>query len=151
MNPRVRNRLLEVLGIGWLVGSVLGLLTASACGSARHPAVVVDATIAQLVFAVDDAELKVCQTGVLSVTQCTALNPKIKQALIDVKALTETIQKTPKTVAVPVNLPNLLSALTEVQAILVPSGQVPEVAALSQQVSAALAKVIALLRQFAGA
>jgi hypothetical protein len=122
----------------------------SACAHARHTAVLVDATFAQAVFALDDARADACQKGVLTPAQCDASKPKMKQALIDVKALTESIQATPKNVAVPKNLPDLLTALTDVQAILGPSSQVPQAAGVSAKASAAIAQAIALLKQFTG-
>jgi hypothetical protein len=134
----------------WFVILVALSLGLSACAHARHTAVVLDAAFAQTVFALDDAELAACQKGVLTPVQCDAANVKIKQALVDVKALTESIQATPKNVAVPTNLPSLLTALTDLQAILGPSSQVPEVAAVSAKASAAIAQAIALLKQFAG-
>jgi hypothetical protein len=120
------------------------------CAHARHTAVLLDAAFAQSVFALDDARTTACQTGVLSVTQCDASKPKMKQALQDVNALTESIQRTPKDVAVPKDLPSLLSALTDIQNILGPSAQVPGVASVSAKASAAIAQAIALLKQFAG-
>ena len=134
----------------WLAILVALSLGLSACAHARHTAVLIDATVAQAVFALDDAELKACQTGVLSQAQCDAVNPKIKQALLDVKALTESLQATPTDVAVPKNLPSLLAALTDIQAILGPTSQVPELKDVSAKANAAIAQAIAFLTTLAG-
>ncbi len=73
------------------------------CASARHIAVVADATFAQAVFAVDDAEYTACQTHTppFTVAVCDAANPKIKQALVDVKAVTQALILAPKSGTLP--------------------------------------------------
>lgn len=130
---------------------VLFALTLSACaGSARHIAVVADQTIAQSVFAIDDAEFEACKAKVLSEAKCAQLNPIIKQALLDVKALTAAIQQTPKDAPLPKSLPALLTSLNQINDVVAALGDGPQFAGLSAKVRAANQKVIALLTQFAG-
>lgn len=88
------------------------------CGAARHVAVQVDATFAQSVFALDDAARMACESKVLTQAQCDAANPKIVQALADVKAVSAGLLASPKAVSVPKNLPDLLQNLTDAQRIL---------------------------------
>lgn len=120
-----------------------------ACTGARHISVVADATFAQVVFAIDDAEFAACQThAVITVAQCEAANPKIKQALIDVRAATKAIQDTPKSAQPPNTLVGLLADLTAIQAIFGDLSPGPLKASLTKQVTQALQQAITLLQAF---
>lgn len=125
-----------------------------ACAHARHVAVVADATFARAVFAVDDAETKACQSGALSPATCALANPRIVAALQDVKALTLALQATPKNVAVPKNLPDLLADLTATQNIIGPIAGAPNAPAAAQSVGASLTAAInatiQIVRSFTG-
>ncbi len=141
---RTRRRL-ATLGAILLGGTLL-----AGCAKARHVAVLADATFAQSVFAVDDAEFEACKTHIapFTVDVCAATDPKIKAALLDVKAVTAALQATPNAVTVPTNLPSLLKNLTDVQAILSPleaSGTKQDIAA---KIAAALTKAIAVINAF---
>lgn len=129
------------------------ILVSISCGSTRHVAVVADATFAQAVFAVDDAEYKACQTHTppFTVAVCEAANPKIKQALLDVKAVTQALIISPKSGSLPKDFPSLMQNLTDVQAMispLAPSIVKNDVAAKIQQ---ALGQAVSILGAFAGA
>lgn len=130
------------------------VLVASGCAHARHVAVIADVSFAQAVFAVDDAETSACASKALAADICAAANPKIIAALQDVRAVTLALQKTPKNVAVPKNLPDLLSDLTGVQAIIAPlsnvQGAPPAVQNVGQKIAAALTQTIAVVRTFTG-
>lgn len=126
-------------------------LTAGACAKARHVAVVADATVAQAVFALDDAELAACQAHVLTEAQCAALNPLVKQALVDVRSVTAAIKASPATGKVPVDLPSLLKGLTDIQAIVGPLSAVGgPVGVLATKTKVALDQAIAVLTPLAG-
>lgn len=134
-----------------VIGAALAL-TFGGCAHARHVAVVADASFATAIFALDDAELQACQQHVLTQAQCDAANPKIKQALIDVRAVSLALQATPKNVAVPKSLPDLLTDLTQVQAILAPSAALGGQAALAaSKAQTALDQAIAIVRLVAQA
>jgi len=123
-----------------------------ACGGARHIAVVADATFAQAVFAVDDAEYKACQTHVppFTVEVCTAADPKIKQALLDVKAVTQALIVSPKSGTLPKDFPSLIKNLTEVQAMISPLSPSVVKADVAAKIQQALAQAVAILSAFAG-
>lgn len=133
----------------WLLPVLLLVLPIAGCAHARHLAVVADASFAQAVFALDDAELQACSQQVLTQAQCDAAGPKIRQALVDVKAVTQAIQATPKNVAVPKALPDLLADLTQVQAVLGPAGQIPQAVPVLGKVQSAIDQAIAILRLYA--
>lgn len=124
------------------------------CAHARHVAVVADVAFAQAVFAVDDAETAACQSHVMSEAACTAANPSIIKALQDVKAVTLALQATPKNVAVPKNLPDLLTDLTTAQAIVAPLANAPsapaQVQTLGAKIQAAILQTIAVVKTFTG-
>lgn len=135
----------------WLA-SLLALVFTLGCGAkAHHVAVLADATFVQAVFAVDDAEFAACKSGVLTPAVCAAANPKIKQALLDVKGVTAAIQLSPNLTTLPKDLPSLIKSLTEVQSLLAPLTPNPLKDDLSTKISAALAKAVAVLSLFVGA
>jgi hypothetical protein len=134
----------------WIV--LLALVPLLGCaGKARHTAVIVDQTVAQVVFALDDAEYQAChQTQTLPVDTCAKLDPVIKQALLDVKALTAALQLAPKDGPLPKSLPALLKSLNDVGAVIDALGGGPQFAGLAAKARAADAAVVNLLTQFAG-
>lgn len=143
----VRRSLVAVVLASLLVG--FGL---SACAKARHVAVVADATFAQSVFALDDAELSACQTHVLTDTQCASLNPLLREALVDVKVVTAAIQASPSSGVVPSTLPGLLKSLEDIQAIVGPlSSAGGTLGVLASTTSTAMNQAIAVLSAIAGA
>lgn len=123
------------------------------CAKARHVAVLADATFAQAVFAVDDAEFKACETHVapFTVEVCAAANPKIKQALQDVKAVTLAIQASPSNGSVPKDLPSLLASLTDIQAILSPLSPSLIKDEIASKIQYAIRLAVAVLNSFVGA
>lgn len=130
---------------------LIPLLFVLGCGAkAHHVAVVADATFAQAVFAVDDAEFTACQTHVapFTVEFCATANPKIKQALLDVKAVTAALQLAP-TGGLPKDFPSLIKNLTDVQAMLVPLSPNPIKDDISSKIQKALAQAVAVLTAFA--
>lgn len=94
-----------------LLAAILGL--SFGCASARQAAIVADQTFATAVFAVDDAEFAAWQNGVVTADQHAKLNPKIKQALEDVKAVSQAIKSSPSNL--PKSLPALLADLNAIQ------------------------------------
>jgi hypothetical protein len=124
-----------------------GSLGWSACASARHIAVAADVTIAQTVFAIDDAERAACQQHVLTTEQCAKFDPVILKSLEDVKAVTASLQATPKLVAVPTTLPDLIADLATLQHMAAP---LASTGGLGMKINAALAKAAAILNSFAG-
>lgn len=126
-----------------LAGSSFG------CTTARHVAVVADATFAHAVFDVDDVEFQGCQTGALEPAFCAAANPKIKQALVDVKAVTAALQATPN--ALPKNIPSLIGNLTDVQAMLASLPQSASKSDLVLKIQEAMRFAVAVLTALAGA
>lgn len=132
---------------------VLGL-GMSACAHTRHAAVVAEITFSKVVFAIDDTETKACQAHEMSDAACAAANPKIAAALLDARAVNIALQHTPKNVAVPKNLPDLLTDLTAIQGIVTPLAAAPSVPGsvktLEQQIQDALTQTIALVRTFTG-
>lgn len=123
------------------------------CAKARHIAVVADVTFAQAVFAVDDAEFKACETHIapFTVEVCADLNPKIKQALLDVKAVTAAIQASPANGQLPKDMPSLIENLSDVQAILSPLAPSIVKADIANRIQFALRLSVAMLNSFAGA
>lgn len=118
------------------------------CGAARHIAVQADASFAQSVFAIDDAATTACQTKVLTPAQCAAANPKIKQALTDVVAVSQAIKAAPKDLTLPKQLPDLLTDLTAIQGIVAPTATVtPD---LTHKVEYAINQAILVVAKFAG-
>jgi hypothetical protein len=139
-------------GFIWLYILALAstVLYVAACGSTRHVATIADASIAQSVFAVDDAEFAACQQHVLSTAQCDALNGPIKDALRNVKALTAAIQVMPKDGAVPKSLPAVLADLNTVQTVINQLGAGPTFKPVTDKLTEAQTKLVALLNQIAG-
>lgn len=145
----MKRRIILTLALTALLAAT-GLFNACA-GKARHIAVVADQTVAQLVFALDDAEYQAChQQHVLSADQCAKLDPVIKQALLDVKALTAALQSTPASGPLPKTLPALLKSLNDVGAVIDALGGGPQFADLATKARKADAAVVNLLTQFAG-
>ena len=132
----------------FLFGLMLSLVVGG-CAHARHIAVVADASFAQSVFALDDAELQACQQSILTPAQCAMANPKIKQALLDVVAVTKAIQATPNSVAMPAKLPDLLKDLTDAQAILAAASGLPQAAVVVGKAQNAVDQAIAVLKLYA--
>lgn len=126
---------------------VLLCVLASACTSVRQVAIVADQSFATAVFALDDAEYQACQSKVLSEAQCTALDGPIKQALVDVKAVSQAIKASPKD-GVPVSLPALLRDLGDVQAVI--AAMAPVLPDISAKAYAANSKAIELLNKLIG-
>lgn len=118
-----------------------------ACASVRQVAIVADQSFAAAVFALDDAEHAACDAHVLSEAQCTAMNAPIKQALVDVQAITLAIKASP-TSGVPSSLPALLKDLNDVQAVI--AAMQPVLPDISIKASDANVKAIALLTQLMG-
>lgn len=145
------------LGAAFFVARLLIVVTlflalgVAGCAKARHVAVLGDVAFSQAVFALDDAELAACQNHTLRPQQCDELNPKIRQALIDVKAVTAAIQASPKSGVVPTSLPDLLKDLTDAQAVIAPLAAAGgPLADLGQKSTNAINQAIALLRAIAG-
>lgn len=136
-----------------IAGLVLSLVLSS-CAHARHIAVVADATFATAVFSIDDTETQACAAQILTPAACAAAGPKILAALQDVKAVTLALQATPNNVAVPKNLPDLLTDLTSVQAILGPVVSAPNapssLTTLAAQIQSAITQTIAVVKLFSG-
>jgi hypothetical protein len=131
--------------------AIAGALVAGCGGKVRHVAVVADASIAQVVFALDDAEYAAChQNHVLSADQCAKLDPVIKKALLDVKALTVALQTAPKDGPLPATLPALLKDLNDIGAVIDSLGTGPTFTSLASKARQANASVLGLLTQFAG-
>lgn len=131
-----------------LLGILIGM--AAACTGVRHVAVVADESFAATVFAVDDAAFKACADKTLTQAQCDAINPKVKAALSDVKGVTQALIDTPKDAQVPKTLPDLLSNLTKVQALLADVTPSPVKQDLSDKVTKALDKAIEVVSAFTG-
>lgn len=133
----------------WLSIVLVGL---SGCATARHLATVADATFAQAVFAVDDAEYKACQTHAapFTVEVCAKADPLVKQALVDVKAVTAAIKASPKNAPVPTSLPSLLADLTAIRDVIAPLSSTVVKENLVTKVEDALTQTIRVLSVFAG-
>jgi hypothetical protein len=129
---------------------LLAFMLGAGCAKARHLAVQVDYTVASAVAAVDDAEFAACAAKAISQAQCDALNPKIKAALLDVKAVTAAIQATPKSGTVPKTLPDLIQTLRSVQAIALALPASDATSGVTSKVNIALDAAIALLSKIAG-
>lgn len=139
---RLKNRIAPAL-------VALALATAfcvTSCGAARHVAVQVDASFATAVFAASDAALAACQQGVFTPAQCQVggpVNANAQQALIAVKAVTQALQDAPKDAPIPKNLPDLLTALTNLQTLVGDLAPVvPAKQALKDRISVAVHQAI---------
>src|SRR4051812_5646865 len=139
----------------WLltIAAVYAISLAAACGTkSYHAAVVVDQTLAQAVFAVDDAQWKAChELHTAPADLCARLDPAVKTALLDVKALTAALQATPKDAPLPKSLPALLQSLSTVRGIVDALGTGPTFSSLAAKVNTANNAAVALLSQFVGA
>jgi len=128
------------------------MLTFTECGAARHVAVQVDAAFATAVFAASDAAMTACQQRVFTVEQCNvggSVNRNAQQALIDVKAVTQALQDAPKDGGIPKNLPDLLTALTNLQVLvgdLAPT--IPAKQDLTAKILAAIGQAIRVVKAF---
>jgi hypothetical protein len=139
-----------------VVVSLLGLaaLTGAFCAKARHVVIQADQSFAAVVFALDETEFNACQPTTvntaagLAQATCDTLNPKIKQLLVDVRAVTQALRDTPTDAPLPKSIPAILKGLTDVQRIIGDLGAGPVKARLVAQVTASLDKAIALLQQF---
>lgn len=138
----------------FFIATLVGLgLSSAACASARHAAVVADATVAQVVFAVDDAEWTVyqaCRPAPTCEARHAKLNPPIKKALQDVKGVTAALQATPSAGAPPTSLVDLFADLQTVNTVLDALGTAPDLAPLVAKVRAAQSSAIDALSHFAG-
>lgn len=127
---------------------------AISCAHARHVAVVASLTFDQAVFAADDAETKACQTGAMTPESCKGADAKIAAALLDARALVKALQNTPKNIAVPKSLPDLLADLTAAQKIIAPFAGAPnvpkELKTLDTALSAAVTEAISVVRLLSG-
>jgi hypothetical protein len=137
-----------LLAVG-VAGAVLAACTSLPV--VRRAAIAADQSFATAVFALDDAEWAVYQACVPDAA-CEArhqqLNPPIKRALTDVKAVTAAL-KAAKNGTLPTSLPDLLKDLADVQAVInALQPVVPK--SLADKVSTANQKALALLAQFAG-
>ena len=133
--------------------SVAFAMTCAGCsGSTRHVAIGVDYAFARAVFAFDDAEFALCQTGVLARAQCDQLNPLIRDAEISVKAATLALKALPKDGKIPTAIPDLLQSLDSVNAVLATPSQVdnPSVSALAVKLHAAVTEALNVVRVFGG-
>jgi hypothetical protein len=110
----------------------------------------VDAGIAGVVFAVDDAAASLCKAGVLNKAQCDRLNAPMVNALKDVRALTVAIQAMPANGAVPHSLPDLIADLNGVQSVVNDLGAGPTFKPVSDALLAAENSVTALLKKLIG-
>lgn len=131
----------------------IALFATSACGvSTRHIAVQADASLAQVVFALDDAEFEACAKHVLTAAECDKLNPLIKNALVDVKALTAALQATRDVNGMPSSLSALVADVAAIRKALDELGKVapPSLAPFLTKLQAVEAQVVALVQQFAG-
>lgn len=135
--------------VGLVVATAAALLL-SGCGQTRHVATQVDAGIAGVVFAVDDAATSLCKSGVLNKAQCDRLNAPMVNALKDVRALTVAIQDMPKNGAVPHSLPDLIADLNGVQSVVNDLGAGPTFKPVSDALLAAENSVTALLKKLIG-
>jgi hypothetical protein len=135
-----------------LVSVFVTLCAAQACAKAHHIAVVADATFAQAVFALDDAEYQAWQqrTPAWTDAQHAQANPKIKHALEDVKAVTLALKAAPKGAPLPVALPDLITDLRAVEAILQPLAPSVVKDTLAMRTTKALDSAIVVLSAFAG-
>lgn len=130
---------------------ILVLLLAVACASAHRTAILVDQSFAAAVFALDDAEWAVytaCRPEPACEARHVKLNPPIKQALLDVKAVTLAIKATPD--GVPTSLPALLTDLLAAEAAIDALPASSAHITLSEKARAALNQAIELLRALTG-
>lgn len=132
-----------------LLACVLAGGAVSACASARQVAITADQSFATAVFAIDDAEwaaYQACKPAPACEARHAKLNPVVKQALADVKAVTAAIKAVPS--GMPSSLPDLLKDLLHVQeAIRAIDAVIP---GLAEKTAAAETKALALLAQFVG-
>lgn len=138
----------------FLLGLALAALLSTSCAKARHVAVQADQTFAAAVFALDDAEFTACQPAVVNTAAglpqatCDALNPTIKQLLVDVKAVTRALRDTPHDAALPRNIPAILKGLADVQRVIGDLAPGPVKQRLVSAVTDGIDKAIAVLQQF---
>lgn len=119
-----------------------------ACATARQISITADAAFSVAVFALDDAEFQACQTHVLTQAQCDKLNGPIKQALVDVKAVTLALKAAPSNGTIPHSLPDLLRDLADVQGVI--NALQPMLPMIAVKATDANQLAIALLTQLAG-
>jgi len=120
----------------------------AACATTQQLAIKADIAYSTAVFALDDAEWTACHTAtpvVIPESTCVILDVQLKQALLDVQAVTLAIQAIPT--KVPTSLPALLTDLNSIQVELVAAEQIPVITALAAKVAIANADAIALLTQ----
>lgn len=136
-----------------LLVAMMAALATSGCGTVRHVAVVADASFAQAIFVVSNAEYEGCSmhTPPFTVDVCAKADPKIKLAVMDLDAVTAALQGTPKNGALPKNLPDLLKDLTSIQSIAGTFDASPAKNDFTSKVENAVNQAIGLLQKFTGA
>ena len=123
----------------------LSLVVSADCAKTRHLAVGADVVISQAVFALDDAELAAWQAHVVTDQQHVLMNPKIKHALEDVRAISASIKASPQAGHIPASLPDLMQDLSDTLAVLQPL-EGTEIGALVRKAQFALNAAIAFLQ-----
>lgn len=133
---------------------LLAVALLTSCAKARHVAVQADQSFAAVVFALDDTEFMACEPPTVNTAAglpqaiCDALNPKLKQLLVDVRAVTQALKDTPANAPLPKTIPAILKGLADVQRVIGDLSPGPLKAHLVAQVTAGLEKAIALVAQF---
>lgn len=123
------------------------------CATVRHVAVIADASFAQAIFAVSNAEYEGCSmhTPPFTVDVCAQADPPIKAALLDLDAVTTALQAMPKNGSLPKNLPALVKDLTTLQSIAGTFNASPAKNNFIRQIEHAVNQAIGLLDKFTGA
>lgn len=153
------NRLRKTIALEIVLVILLTSTILSCGGKARHIATNVTLTLVTAVNAVDDAEFKAWElaqrTPGCAFPSCwdqshhDAANPKIKQALLDARAVVTVVQISSGVEGLPRTLPSLIRSLVDVRTILglLPStGPLSDLAAKAQM---AVDKALEILDQFA--
>lgn len=129
----------------------LALALSIGCASVRHQAVAADVVLANAVFAVADAQSLACApNGGLTAAQCTQTTPAIRQALVDVKAVSAAIKASPSGGTAPTSLASVMTNLQSVQLIVEPLSGLGPVMTLVSKLKVALSQAFALLSQLTG-
>lgn len=142
-----------------LTGKPLGILlvialagSATSCAKAHHLAVVADDAASKAVFALDDAEYEACHKTprVLSADQCAKLDPLVKRALLDVKALTGALQTTQAIDGIPTSLAALVQDIMALRFAIDDLGGGPSFAPIAARLHLVEQELLALLGRFTG-
>lgn len=157
-HPVATNEASQTLSITGkpLVGIVLAIALAgavSSCAKAHHVAVVTDEAVARVVFALDDAEYEACHKTplVLTPAQCARLDPLVKRALLDVKALTAALQTTQGLEGIPTSLSALVKDVIALRVAIDDLGGGPTFAPIAGHLHQVETELLALLGRFTGA